>query len=83
MLAFGTHSAITHNCSDTFAGAITSYMEWTRYTLFDLESRLAEFENMLREAKLRETTIRICVDRTQIFLDWLAGRYCPRGPVQR
>ena len=37
MLAFGTHSAITHNCSDTFAGAITSYMESTRYTLFDLE----------------------------------------------
>ena len=51
-----------------------------KYTVRDLEDKLAQFEAELRAANLKETSIRTYVDRTQIFLRWLAGTYSPRGP---
>jgi hypothetical protein len=50
------------------------------YTVKDLEGKRDEFEAVLQEAGLTENTVRTYVDRSQRFLDWLAGRYSPRGP---
>jgi hypothetical protein len=42
--------------------------------------RNGKFERELRAADLRETSVRTYVDRTAIFLRWLAGDYQPQGP---
>jgi hypothetical protein len=56
-------------------------MELERYTTADLRRELARFEQELRAAHLRESSVRTYVDRTAIFLKWLEGEYQPRGPI--
>jgi hypothetical protein len=51
-----------------------------RWTTDELRGELARFEAKLRAAELRESTVRTYVDRTNTFLDWLDGKYEPRGP---
>lgn len=46
----------------------------------ELEAELRNFEAVLRRAKLAESSIRTYVDRSAIFVRWLAGEYRPSGP---
>lgn len=50
------------------------------WTLDELEQELRRFEAELRKANLAENSVRTYVDRSAIFLRWLAGDYHPRGP---
>ena len=50
------------------------------WTLKQFEEALKRFETELQDADLRESTIRTYMDRTQVFLRWLAGEYRPTGP---
>lgn len=50
------------------------------WTLDALQKELTRFEAELRAANLRETSVRTYVDRSAIFLRWLAGDYHPQGP---
>jgi hypothetical protein len=50
------------------------------WTLDELKKELTTFEAELRAARLRETSVRTYVDRSSIFLRWLAGDYHPRAP---
>ncbi len=52
----------------------------TEYSIPDLYSKLSEFENELRAAELKQNTVNTYVGRSTTFVDWLAGRYHPRGP---
>lgn len=51
------------------------------WTVRELRDKLDEFERELVAAKLRPTSVRTYVDRTEIFLRWLEGNYRPRGPI--
>jgi hypothetical protein len=53
---------------------MTTTREWTVEELYDL---LGEFEADLRQARLKENTIRTYVDRSTYFVRWLAGDYRP------
>lgn len=50
------------------------------WTTHELEQELRRFEAELRAAKLAENSVRTYVDRSAIFVRWLAGDYKPRGP---
>ena len=50
------------------------------WTLPELRAELERFEEELRAADLLPTTVRTYVDRSGVFLRWLAGDYVPRGP---
>jgi hypothetical protein len=50
------------------------------WTIAELEAELARFEVEARNAGLRENTVRTYVDRSRIFVRWLAGEYQFRGP---
>ncbi len=50
------------------------------WTVEDLRRELERFEQAARAAGLRDNTVRTYVDRTGIFLRWLAGEYEFRGP---
>lgn len=50
------------------------------WTHEELERELKRFELELRAAKLAESSVRTYVDRSGIFLRWLAGEYHPQGP---
>ncbi len=52
----------------------------TRYSVSELYARLREFEADLRAAELKPNTVNTYVGRSTTFIDWLAGRYHPRGP---
>jgi hypothetical protein len=49
----------------------------TTYTITDLHSRLASFEQELKEAGKSPNTIKTYVDRSERFLKWLANDYDP------
>jgi hypothetical protein len=51
-----------------------------QWTVEDLRSDLASFEEELRKARLRDHTIQTYAGRSKTFVDWLEGRYEPRGP---
>lgn len=51
------------------------------WTLNELDEELRRFEAELRKANLAENSVRTYVDRSAIFLRWLAGNYHPRGPI--
>jgi hypothetical protein len=55
-------------------------MEAEQYTVADLHRELARFEQELRAAHLKESSVRTYVDRAATFLRWLDGEYQPRGP---
>jgi hypothetical protein len=46
-----------------------------------LRRELVEFERALRDADLRDNSVRTYVDRAETFVRWLAGEYEPRGPI--
>lgn len=46
----------------------------------DLEREVRRFEQELRAARLKDSTVRTYVDRSSIFVRWLAGEYQPVGP---
>ena len=50
------------------------------WTLRELQGELLRFEQELRAAGLRPSSIDTYVDRTERFLRWLAGDYTPQGP---
>ncbi len=50
---------------------------WTVQELHDL---LGEFEQELRSANLKESSIRTYVDRSRFFVRWLDDDFHPRGP---
>lgn len=49
---------------------------WTHQ---DLLSRLRDFEQELRDAGLKESTVRTYVDRSETVLKWLVGHYTLHG----
>jgi len=51
-----------------------------RWDATQLRDKLEEFENELREAGLRENSIRTYVDRSRFFVRWLDDDFHPRGP---
>jgi hypothetical protein len=51
-----------------------------RYSPVELRAELRRFEDQLRAAGLKETSVTTYVDRTSRFLKWLEGGYQPRGP---
>lgn len=57
--------------------AVTTDATWT---VADLRRELERFEAEARTAGLTETTVRTYVDRSGIFLRWLAGDYRFQGP---
>lgn len=46
----------------------------------ELQEALTAFEAAARRAGLRETSVRTYVDRSRIFLRWLADDYAFQGP---
>ena len=51
-----------------------------QWTVRDLEKELARFEAAARKAGLSENSVRTYVDRSRIFVRWLAGSYEFQGP---
>jgi hypothetical protein len=45
-----------------------------------LHDKLDEFEVELRDAGLKENSIRTYVDRSRFFIRWLDDDFHPRGP---
>ena len=50
------------------------------WTVGDLQRELERFEAEARRAGLKDNTIRTYVDRSTIFVRWLAGEYQFQGP---
>jgi hypothetical protein len=50
------------------------------WSISELLSELERFETEARRAGLRENTVRTYVDRSSIFVRWLAGDYQFQGP---
>ncbi len=61
------------------SGSTMRLMENT-WTLEDLKVDLERFEQEARAAGLAENSVRTYVDRSRIFLRWLAGDYQFQGP---
>ncbi len=53
------------------------------WTIPELEDELRCFEEELRRAQLKESSIHTYVDRAGRFIRWLAGDYQPRLPAAR
>ena len=51
-----------------------------KYTIGELWSELGRFEEELKTADLRPSTISTYTTRSEIFLRWLTGDYKPTGP---
>lgn len=64
----------------TVVGGSLRTMSDDRWTMHQLRAELVRFEVTLRAADLQDTTVRTYVDRSGRFLDWLDGKYEPRGP---
>lgn len=56
-------------------------MEQRCWSADQLRAELTRFERELRDAGLRDSSIRTYVDRSEIFVRWLDGDYHPRGPI--
>lgn len=52
----------------------------TSWTIHQLREDLRRFEDELIAAKLKDSTVRTYVDRSDTFLRWLDGKYQPTGP---
>lgn len=50
------------------------------WTIGELKAKLAVFEAALRDAGLRENSVRTYVDRSERFIRWLVEEYTPKGP---
>lgn len=49
------------------------------WNIQELREELARFETELTRAGLRPASVRTYVDRSDVFVRWLAGDYTPRG----
>ena len=54
-------------------------MTETKWTLDELQQELKRFEEAARRAGLRENSVNTYVQRSNIFLRWLAGDYQFQG----
>jgi hypothetical protein len=52
------------------------------WTTAELERELDRFERELRAAELAEASVRTYVDRSRMFIRWLAGEYTPQGSAK-
>lgn len=52
----------------------------TTWSIIELKDELERFEQEARAAGLRETSVRTYVDRSRIFVRWLAGDFQFQGP---
>lgn len=52
------------------------------WTVDDLRQELLRFERELRAANLRDNTVDTYVNRSGVFVRWLAGEYSPTGPTR-
>ena len=52
----------------------------TTWTVRELLNELQRFEHAARSAGLAETSVRTYVDRSRVFVRWLAGEYEFHGP---
>jgi hypothetical protein len=52
----------------------------TSWTIEDLRQDLRRFEGELVEANLKPSTVDTYVQRSDVFLRWLDGKYEPAGP---
>lgn len=68
---------MTQGASRCDASAMPNDATWT---IGDLRIELDRFESEARRAGLKENTVRTYVDRSSIFLRWLAGDYQFQGP---
>jgi hypothetical protein len=59
----------------------TEHRNEPAWTVSELRRELTRFEEELRSSGLADNSIRTYVDRSAIFIRWLAGEYHPRGPV--
>jgi hypothetical protein len=50
------------------------------WSVVDLGHELERFEREARAAGLKEVSVRTYVDRSRIFVRWLAGEYQFQGP---
>lgn len=53
--------------------------EWMINELYE---QLDAFERSLREAGLKEASVRTYVGRSRYFVRWLDGDYVPQGPTR-
>ena len=51
-----------------------------RYTIAELWAELGRFEEELKAANMRPSTIYSHVSRANYFIRWLVGEYTPSGP---
>ena len=56
--------------------------EESRWTVRELRGELQRFEQELRSARLTANSVDTYVNRSEIFVRWLAGEYTPRGPIK-
>lgn len=52
----------------------------TSWTIEELRRDLHRFEDELVEANLKPSTVDTYVQRSDVFLRWLDGKYEPTGP---
>lgn len=52
-------------------------MSQRSWTIEELQDELARFEEELRAAGLKESSVETYVTRTEVFLRWLGGEYEP------
>jgi len=50
------------------------------WSVADLMDELERFERAARAAGLKEASVRTYVDRSRVFVRWLAGEYEFQGP---
>ncbi len=50
------------------------------FTVAKLRDLLGEFEDELRQAGLKDSSVSTYVGRSETFIRWLEGDYQPRGP---
>jgi hypothetical protein len=58
-------------------------MEPQTWTRRELEDELDRFQGELEAAGLRPTSVQTYVERSRIFVRWLAGEYVPRASVNK
>ena len=55
----------------------------TTWTIAELRQDLAQFEEVLADAKLKPSTVDTYVSCSGTFLRWLDGKYEPTGPAAK
>ncbi len=56
------------------------HLERDCWTIEDLRHELRRFEQELQAARLAPNSVHTYVNRSEVFIRWLAGDYHPKGP---